>query len=108
MHGRYSAHYLSWHRRHWGLWMACPDPDDPMGQGEWDWQLYGWARRRSESWEAAAAWLLVDAWQSEEDNGSLGGRFSFVAEAGAFSAVGLNALADEIWPRPCGDHQRSA
>ena len=106
-HGRYSAFYLSSHRRHWGLWMACPDPDDPRDEEDWLWQLYGWAQRGRERWEEAAAWLLVDAWQSEEDNASLG-RFSFVAESGAFSAVGLNALADEIWPRPRRDHQRSA
>ena len=66
-------------------------------QDEWEWQLYGWARRRSECWEQAAAWLLVDAWQSEQDHHSVG-RFSFVADAGLFSAVGLNALADEVWP----------
>jgi len=105
MHGRFTGLYLSWHRRHWGLWIACPDDDDPLGESEWDWQLYGWARRRSESWEAAAAWLLVDAWQSEEDHGSIG-RFSFVADAGVFSAVGLNELADEVWPRPSRANHR--
>lgn len=102
MHGRFTGLYLSRHRRHWGLWIACPDPDDPRGEDEWERQLYGWARRRSESWEEAAAWLLVDAWQSEQDHQSVG-RFSFVADVGLFSAVGLNALADEVWP-PARDH----
>ncbi len=94
-HDRYDAYYIGLRGRHWCLWRRWQDWDSP-GQ-PWRWQLFGWARKGSESWEAAAVYTLLDAWGS--DDALCGtGRFHWVAEPGHFSAVGINALADRVWP----------
>ena len=93
-HNRYDAYYLGQRGRYWLLWTRWQDWED--GGGCWRWSLFGWAPKSGEDWEVAAVYLLLDTWVAE-DKEACTGRFHWVAEAGHFSAVGLNAIADRVW-----------
>ena len=92
MHSRYDSYYLGKRGRYWCLWVTFRDENEDGCLSRWE--LYGWARRGREDWEAAAVHLLIDAWRQDPTEP---GRFHWAPEAGHFSAVGLNCMADEAW-----------
>ena len=93
-HCRIDGYYLNPRGHHWLLWIRYRD-DNSYGW-PWRWTLYGWGPRKGVSWEQAAAYLLMDAWAEESQHGQ--GRFAWISDAGELSAVGMNAIADRVWP----------
>jgi hypothetical protein len=93
MHNRIDAYYLHRGRSEWSLWSKYWDDN----WGKWEDICVGHVHRRGVNQMQAAAYLLLEFWKYDVQNGGVD-CFHWINEAEYLTVADLAAIARAVWP----------